>query len=86
MVFVVYHHKERRKKIIMVFQKYYLVVMFIHSNIFSISNRKPNIYFSLQTKTNSISWNPMEPMNFTAVSIIIEFFHFSCFLVPSVYI
>lgn len=24
--------------------------------------------FLLQTKTNSISWNPMEPMNFTAVS------------------
>lgn len=24
--------------------------------------------FLLQTKTNAISWNPMEPMNFTAVS------------------
>lgn len=22
-----------------------------------------------QTKTNSIAWNPMEPMNFTAVSV-----------------
>ena len=25
------------------------------------------IFFWLQTRTNSIAWNPMEPMNFTAV-------------------
>ena len=35
--------------------------------------------FLLQTKTNSISWNPMEPMNFTAVSMIIELIQFSFF-------
>lgn len=32
----------------------------------------------LQTRTNSIAWNPMEPMNFTAVSAIVKLI--SCYI------
>lgn len=36
-------------------------------------------FVSIQTKTNAISWNPLEPMNFTAVSNANSCFTFTCF-------
>ncbi|XP_021824667.1 DDB1- and CUL4-associated factor 13-like isoform X1 [Prunus avium] len=37
--------------------------------IYDLRMGKPAAKFIMRTRTNSISWNPMEPINFTAVSM-----------------
>ena len=70
--------------IFLVETKNYLVVLSILT-YFPFLIQILTYIFLLQTRTNSIYWNPMEPMNFTAVSIIIEliqfYFFFGSFLV-----